>query len=125
MERKYLIDSNAIIDFFNGKLPDYGRDIVTNSEPSISIITFIELFSSNKTTPEEDRKLSGFTKIVTIHPITFDIAAETISLRKKYKIKLPDAIIAATAMNYKLPLITRNVSDFAKIESLELINPHK
>ncbi|HAL83190.1 MAG TPA: hypothetical protein DCO83_13965 [Mucilaginibacter sp.] len=48
----------------------------------------------------------------------------TIELRKKYKIKLPDALIAATALHYRLILITRNISDFNKIAGLKIINPH-
>ncbi len=52
-----------------------------------------------------------------------DTIEQTIQLRKTYKTKLPDAIIAATAMVYKLKLITRNTCYFNNIEGLELINP--
>jgi len=48
----------------------------------------------------------------------------TIELRKEYKIKLPDALIAAPALHYRLGLITRNTFDFKKIDGLEVINPH-
>lgn len=48
----------------------------------------------------------------------------TIAIREIYKIKLPDAIITATALVYNLTLITRNISDFQNIESLKIINPH-
>jgi len=48
---------------------------------------------------------------------------KTADLRKKHVIKLPDAIIAATALIYELALISRNVSDFKNIEGLQLINP--
>lgn len=49
----------------------------------------------------------------------------TIEIRKKYKIKLPDAIIAGTALTYSLTLVTRNTKDFDKIEGLSVINPHE
>ena len=45
--------------------------------------------------------------------------------QKKHKIKLPDAIIAATAIVYGLTLITRNTADFNDLKNLELLNPHK
>ncbi len=48
---------------------------------------------------------------------------KTVEIRKLYKIKLPDAIIAATAMTNNLILLSRNVSDFNQIDGLNLINP--
>ena len=53
-----------------------------------------------------------------------EIVDRTINLRKQSKIKLPDAIVAATAMVYKYVLITRNISDFKNIEGLKLLDPH-
>jgi predicted nucleic acid-binding protein len=46
-----------------------------------------------------------------------------IELRKKNKTKLPDAIIAATALELGLTLITRNIGDFKNIPNLKSINP--
>jgi predicted nucleic acid-binding protein len=48
----------------------------------------------------------------------------SILIRKKHKTKLPDAIIAATALVYDLTLITRNTSDFKCIAELKTIDPH-
>jgi predicted nucleic acid-binding protein len=48
----------------------------------------------------------------------------TIEIRKKYKTKLPDAIIAATALANDLILISRNVVDFKNIEGLNLSDPY-
>jgi predicted nucleic acid-binding protein len=45
-------------------------------------------------------------------------------LRKKYKIKLPDAIIAATAIVNDFTLISHNFKDFLKITELHFINPY-
>lgn len=53
------------------------------------------------------------------------VILQAIDLRKAYKIKLPDAIIAATALIHDLTLLTRNVGDFNKIEGLQVINPHE
>jgi len=45
-------------------------------------------------------------------------------LRQQHRIKLPDAIIAATALAYNLPLITRNTANFQAVSGLLVINPH-
>ena len=56
--------------------------------------------------------------------LTNSIVDRSIEIRKNYKTKLPDAIIAATALVYDLILITRNNSDFKNIEGLKLFNPY-
>ena len=55
--------------------------------------------------------------------LTKEIEKQTILIRKSYKIKLPDAIIAATAMVYNLTLVTHNVDDFKKIQGLKTLHP--
>ena len=45
MGKGYLIDSNAVIDFPNKRLPEKARELLTSTEPTISIITQIEIFS--------------------------------------------------------------------------------
>jgi predicted nucleic acid-binding protein len=52
-------------------------------------------------------------------------ADKSIEIRKAHKIKLPDAIIAATALIHNLILITRNISDFKNIEGLRVINRYE
>ena len=68
--------------------------------------------------------LKEFTSIAIIYDrINREIIETTISIRQKHKIKLPDAIIAATAIVYGLTIATRNISDFKNIEGLNCINP--
>ncbi len=124
MGKRYLIDSNAIIDFFKETLPENGIQFLFNIDPIISIITFIEIFANVKAGEKEIRELQNFCSIATVYNVNIEIALVTIELRKKYKIKLPDALIAATALHYRLILITRNISDFNKIAGLKIINPH-
>ncbi|WP_285009777.1 type II toxin-antitoxin system VapC family toxin [Pedobacter faecalis] len=125
MGKRYLIDSNAVIDFFNGKMPPEGRALMTGIEPIISVITQIELFSGNSTPEAEIRALQKFVDVATIYPLSEVVALETISLRKAYRIKLPDAVIAATAMAYGFVLITRNTADFKHLKNLDVINPYE
>jgi predicted nucleic acid-binding protein len=59
------------------------------------------------------------------YQLTPAIVEKTIELRKAYKIKLPDAIIAATALVNKLTLISRDTNDFRKVKGLKVIAPYK
>lgn len=52
-----------------------------------------------------------------------EVVEKTIELRRLYKVKLPDAIIAATAIVFELTLISRNDKDFIQIPELKYINP--
>ncbi|MEA5259855.1 hypothetical protein VB264_18805 [Arcicella aquatica] len=60
MGTRYLIDTNAIIDFCNGKIPANGKDFLLNINPEISIITHIELFATKNITHEEYELLQKF-----------------------------------------------------------------
>ncbi len=62
-------------------------------------------------------------KVASVISITDAIVDETIAIRRACKIKLHDAIIAATAVNKKLILVTRNLTDFKIIQELVLVNP--
>ena len=62
MGKGYLIDSNAIIDFFNKSLPENGKKLLFNTTPIISIITFIELFGNKKPLKMKLFSLKGFVK---------------------------------------------------------------
>ncbi|SER44859.1 hypothetical protein SAMN05444359_14419 [Neolewinella agarilytica] len=69
--------------------------------------------------------MSMFVDSLTVIEIDELIKKETISIRRLKKIKLPDAIIAATAIAYDLTLLSRNEKDFLNIEGLRFVNPFK
>ncbi len=126
MGKRYLIDSNAAIDFLGGTLPENGKQLMIRIAPEISIITFIEILSKKDMPESEVFKYKAFANVSTIHTnINNDIAEQTIAIRKKHRLKTPDAIIAATALVNRLVLISRNEKDFGKIHKLEVINPWK
>ena len=60
----------------------------------------------------------------TILSLTNPVLEASIEIRKKHRTKLPDAIIAATAIANELVLLTRNVSDFKNIDGIQIIDPH-
>jgi predicted nucleic acid-binding protein len=128
MGQEYLIDTNIIIDFLAKKLPSEFTELlfddVINNIPNISIITKIEILGFNTNQKDYDL-LRNFINDCNVLGLSDDIVNETILIRQRYKTKLPDAIIAATAQINKLTLITRNVSDFNKIKTVKTLNPFK
>ena len=68
-------------------------------------------------------KIRSFISDSIILSLTDEVVERTIELRKLYKIKLPDAIIAATAIVHDFTLISRNDKDFARITELKYLNP--
>jgi len=125
MGQQYLIDSNAVIDYLSGKLPVKGMSFmnqVINDIPNISVMTKIEVLGY-KTITEAYQLLTGFVGDSVVFGLTDDIVEQTIEIRKEYKLKTPDAIIAATALENSLTLISRNAKDFKNISGLDIINP--
>jgi hypothetical protein len=75
MGKEYLIDSNAVIDFCNGKLPGKGRDFLFSvEEPIISIITYIEILGFTNTQTDEQCKLSDFVSIARVISLDMQVA---------------------------------------------------
>jgi predicted nucleic acid-binding protein len=123
---QYLIDTNVVIDYLGQKIPLSGMDFMNNiidNIPNVSVITKIEVLGFNA--PEEHYQLlTDFMNDATVIELTNKVVDATIEIRKNYKTKLPDAVIAATALVYDLTIISRNVSDFKNIQNLKVINPH-
>ena len=126
-QREYLIDSNAVVDYLSKKF-DISQMIFMNEIidkiPNLSVISKIEVLSFNAN-EEYTNLLADFINDAIIIDLTTDIVNRTILLRKKYKIKVPDAIIAATALVFDYTIITNNEKDFANIKSLKVLNPYK
>jgi len=127
MGPEYLIDTNVIIDYLGNKMPASGIAImrkVFEVKPNISIITKIEVLGFTETAGHY-QLLENFMNDVNVIGLSDTIANQTIYLRKLHKIKLPDAIIAATALELELTLVTRNTTDFKNISGIKILNPHQ
>lgn len=124
---RYLIDTNAVIDYLGNRLPPSGMAFmnqVIDNVPAISIITKIELLSFNAEA-EHYQILLDFVNESQVFDLSEEIVSSCIDIRKAFKTKLPDAIIAATAIENKLELITRNGADFKNIQTVLVINPYE
>ena len=88
----------------------------------ISIITRIELLRKLVPAPEL-AFLQSFVQSVEVFPLDEPTVQRTIRLRQQHRVKLPDAIIAATALAHGL--LTRNGSDFQATAGLAVVNPHE
>jgi predicted nucleic acid-binding protein len=123
---QYLIDTNVVIDYLGQKIPLSGMkfmNTIIDNIPNVSVITKIEVLGFNAPA-EHYQLLTDFMNDATVIELTNKVVDTTIEIRKNYKTKLPDAVIAATALVYDLTIISRNVSDFKNIQNLKVLNPH-
>ena len=123
MEQKYLIDTNVLIDAQMGRLSKKGLDFlakVINENFTVSFITLIEYLGYKDITKSSEE----FISLAEVIEIDKFMIQNCIDLRKNFKIKIPDAIIAATALTRNLILITNNEKDFVAIQKLTVINPY-
>lgn len=128
MGKRYLIDTNAVSKSLTGLFSANGLSLVVASiddEANYSIITRIELLSYVPASVEVQAAINTFLDYGNEFGLTEDIIQQTILIRRNARIKLPDAIIAATAIVYGLTLLSDNDSDFLRVPRLKYINPAK
>jgi predicted nucleic acid-binding protein len=118
--KRALFDSNIIIYLSKKEIPYSYIDQF--HEHYISVITYMEILGHRFRDKSEEKFIKELLELFTTLYIDQAIADKVIEIRKKDRIKLPDAIIAATAISSELSLITRNVGDFKKIE-ISISNP--
>jgi len=113
IRRRYLLDTNAVIYLLSGRLvfplPD--------GQYSVSIITEIELLSFSGISAGEEQKIRALLLLLDRIHLTDAVRDETIRLRRKSRLKLPDAIIAASASINDAVLLT-NDQAFSSIDGL-------
>jgi predicted nucleic acid-binding protein len=106
---KVLFDTNILIDHLNG-IDLAGVEIRRSPDRAISIITWMEVMAGSNS--EDESRIRAFLTAFRCLPITPDVAERSFLVRKQRKLKLPDAIILATAERSDRLLITRNSRDF-------------
>ncbi len=124
---RHLWDTNTAIYYLQQQFPPRAEkfidDLLIEEQPCISAITEIELLCWKTATEKDIEVLHNFIKDALIIELERPIKLKTADIRKQHRLKLPDAIIAATALVYDLALITRNTKDFDGISGLVTVNP--
>src|SRR5918992_5639736 len=130
----YLVDSNLVIDHL-AAVPEASQflDQFAQDGIVISIVTYIEAYQGvvrSEHPQEASEKFHAFINTVLILPFSFAVAERCARLRetlrkqnKRVKSRALDLIIAATALEYDLTLVTKNTEDFKDIPDLSLSQP--
>ncbi|GAB4467216.1 MAG: hypothetical protein Kow0070_30480 [Anaerolineales bacterium] len=117
-----LADSNLIIYAASGNYPEL-VDWFLENNISVSIISVVETLGYHKLKPREKEALTAlFDSLNVIYP-SAEVFQTAIELRQQRALSLGDALIAATALRYHMPLATHNVRDFEGIEALVVYDP--
>lgn len=118
-----IFDSNILI-YLSNKVLKIESLIDPSTQPLISVISYLEVMGYKFATAEDKFFVTQICNACIVVQLNQQIIEETILLRQKYRIKLPDAIIYSTALIKNVPLITRNTADFSKLDGIvSLINP--
>lgn len=106
---KALFDTNILIDYLNA-IPEARAELSRFADKAISIITWMEVMAGAAVDVADSTRsyLAGYQTL----GIDFPVAERAVALRKAHRIKLPDAIIWATAQHNGMLLVTRNNKDF-------------
>lgn len=120
--RRLLLDSNIII-YVAKKQLDPGGFIQPEDELFISDISFMETLGYPFSDENEKRETEALLGILFRFSIEESIVQKVVEIKQQRRIKLPDAIIAATAIVHNCAIVTRNVSDFQNLAGVVVINP--
>lgn len=115
MEKKRLLvkavfDSDVLLDFLDG-FPAAGAELMNYQERCMSVVSWMEILVGAKS-PEDEVTRRGFLEQFRVLPLSDRVADEAVTLRRRHRLKLPDAIIWATALTENCLLVSRNTKDF-------------
>ena len=113
-----VLDTNTVLYLLGGRL----AEPLHEAYHFVSVITEMELLSYPLIQAEEESRIKDFLSDVTVAGLTEKIKHTAINFRKIYRLKLPDAIIAATALALKAELLTNDLK-LANIAGLSVKLP--
>lgn len=107
---KALFDTNILIDHLKG-IKEPQEEFERYDDRAVSIITWMEILAGVEPANADiaHRLLSNFDLL----PLDDKVAERAVHLRRTHRIKLPDAVIWATAQIHSMLLVTRNEKDFS------------
>lgn len=117
---KLLLDTNAILYLLNGDKDI--ADVIHGKLVYLSFVSEMELLGFPDISQNEENSIKQFLEDATtkVIDINTNIKENAITLRRKYKIKLPDSIIMGTAQFLDIPVLTAD-KDFEKVNEINLI----
>lgn len=117
-----LLDSNIII---YALLPEHAslRTLIAEHAPSVSAVSYVEVLGYHALTAGDRAALERFFAAARVLPLDNEVLLAATRLRQARKMTLGDALIAGTALEFGLKLVTRNTRDYRWIEGLELLDP--
>lgn len=122
----YLFDSNILIYRLNDVLSAAASRRAERCAAEgafVSVVTRIEVLGYPDQSPNQRQRAASFLDLFDEIPLQEPIVDSAIGLRQRRAIRLGDAIIAATALEHDLSLVTRNTDDFEWIDDLSCVNP--
>ena len=107
LKLKLLLDTNIIIDFLKQDSAAFDlSSLFLQHECFTSVIVKLELLKYPDITPDEEHTVLEFLRLIPVMSLNESIENETIALSRSTKLKLPDAIIGATAIMYGAEVVT-------------------
>lgn len=123
---QFLLDTNALIDYVGGKYTEafYAQleNDIRKGTCATSVVAGTESLSG-KVPSYESEQILGLLAVLPIIDFTEDLMPLAASIRRQYRLKLPDAMIAATAIANNLSLITNDLRGYHTIDALVLLRP--
>ena len=124
--KKYFIDSDIIIDYLRGvsTTRDFLLELKRKGILIISVVNIVEIYSGKSIKNIKKKKvIDNFLDEFKIVVLKKNLAKISGKIRMEYQTPFADAIIAASAIESKAVLVTRNVKHFSKIKGLKLLSP--
>lgn len=123
LQKMILLDTNIVIYLHDGQLDDPVTDRLRNSALDTCNIIVAEVLGYKAIDPQGAWHFKELFAAMKNHIFNDEVTDKTIELRQAMSIKLPDAIIAATALVNGLVLWTHNTEDFKDVPRLQLFDP--
>jgi predicted nucleic acid-binding protein len=106
-----LIDSDVLVDYLQGR-SEAADELARYAECCISLISWMEVMVGAGNDVTEEEVCRRFLESFRVLPVTEKVAERTVRLRRSHRLKLPDAIVWASAQEEACLLVTRNTKDF-------------
>ena len=118
-----LLDSNILIYSVTPQYRELLLPYIQGQDNAVSLISKLEVLGFHRLLDADKAQFVALFDRISVLPVPEQVIEAAIALRQQKSLSVGDAIIAATALEHELPLVTRNTGDFKWIEGLQLVNP--